>query len=91
MPSFVKTKKSFAACSSNATVTQLSAFVTEVERSWWQLAVQVGSQSISPLFWALRRKPPKKEKQTQPWEVLAYLVLLLDVLMFKGAEVFGGC
>lgn len=25
-----------------------------VERSVWQLAVQVGSQSISPLFWALR-------------------------------------
>ena len=26
----------------------------EVERFVWQLAVQVGSQSISPLFWALR-------------------------------------
>ena len=24
------------------------------ERNVWQLAVQVGSQSISPLFWALR-------------------------------------
>lgn len=25
-----------------------------VERFVWQLAVEVGSQSISPLFWALR-------------------------------------
>ena len=29
-------------------------FLPKVERSVWQLAVQVGSQSISPLFWALR-------------------------------------
>jgi hypothetical protein len=26
----------------------------QVERAIWQLAVQVGSQSISPLFWSLR-------------------------------------
>ena len=28
--------------------------LSQVERSVWQLSVQVGSQSISPLFWALR-------------------------------------
>ena len=33
------------------------ASVFEAERFVWQLAVQVGSQSISPLFWALRTNP----------------------------------
>ena len=28
--------------------------LAETDRFVWQLAVQVGSQSISPLFWALR-------------------------------------
>ena len=46
-------------------------FPDEVERCVWQLAVQVGSQSISPLFWALRRCQALPSAFIHPGWVLA--------------------
>ena len=45
------------------------------QRCIWQLAVQVGSQSISPLFWALRTGEVKRDHRDITYKHILYIII----------------